>query len=65
MHMHAKLFVFFAILMFAVPAAAQDVNLTEGCITNYSADVDYFPEKDRDSERGKIRCRVSQSLQSH
>lgn len=43
--MHAKFVVFFTILMFIVPAAAQDVNLTEGCITNYSADVDYFPEK--------------------
>ncbi|MCY4070458.1 MAG: ABC transporter substrate-binding protein [Chloroflexi bacterium] len=43
--MHVKLVVFFTILMFLVPATAQDVNLTEGCITDYSPDVDYFPEK--------------------
>jgi len=43
--MRSKLFVFFSILMFMVPATAQDQNVTEGCITNYSADVDYFPEK--------------------
>ncbi|MDE2859419.1 MAG: ABC transporter substrate-binding protein [Chloroflexota bacterium] len=43
--MNAKLVVFFAILMFLLPATAQEQNLTEGCITDYNANVDYFPEK--------------------
>ena len=32
-------------LWFALTAAAQDANLTDGCVTNYVADVDYFPQK--------------------
>ena len=43
--MKQKLVLFFSILMFLLPAAAQDLNLTEGCISDFSADVDYFPEK--------------------
>ncbi len=43
--MKRKLVLFFSILMFLIPAAAQDLNLTEGCISDFSADVDYFPEK--------------------
>ncbi len=43
--MKRKLVLFFSILMFLLPAAAQDLNLTEGCISDFSADVDYFPEK--------------------
>lgn len=51
--MCSKLVLLLVILIFAVPATAQDVNLTEGCITDFSADVDYFPEKVeiRDAER--------------
>ncbi len=43
--MKRKLVLFFSILMFLLPAAAQERNLTEGCISDFSADVDYFPEK--------------------
>lgn len=51
--MRSKLVLLLVILIFAGPATAQDVNLTEGCITDFSADVDYFPEKVeiRDAER--------------
>ena len=28
-----------------LPATAQDANLTDGCVTDYAADVDYFPQK--------------------
>ena len=35
------------LLIFAglLPATAQDANLTDGCVSDYSADVDYFPQK--------------------
>ena len=36
----------FAVLLFALlPVSAQTVNLTDGCVSDYSAEVDYFPQK--------------------
>ncbi len=32
-------------LLVLMPASARDSNLTEGCVTDYAADVDYFPDK--------------------
>ncbi len=43
--MPAKLVLFFAILMSMQPVAARDGNLTDGCVSDYRADVDYFPDK--------------------
>lgn len=43
--MCSKLAVFFATLLFLVPVTAQSVNVTEGCISDYDAGIDYFPEK--------------------
>lgn len=43
--MRSKLVLFIVILMFAVPATAQVSNLTNACITDYHADIDYFPHK--------------------
>ncbi len=38
--------VVFAVLLFSLPpVSAQAVNLTDGCVSDYSADVDYFPHK--------------------
>ena len=36
------LIVFFAGLL---PAAAQEGNLIDGCVRDYAADLDYFPDK--------------------
>ena len=35
----------FIALLFLSPIAAQDSNLTDGCVSDYAADVDYFPDK--------------------
>ena len=37
--------VLFVLLTVLLPAAAQQVNLTEGCVSDFAADVDYFPHK--------------------
>ena len=42
------LFKFAVVMMlwlFCLPMAAQDANLTDDCVTDYVADVDYFPQK--------------------
>ena len=39
-------FLLIAILLFGLlPASALDANLTDGCVSDYNAAVDYFPEK--------------------
>ena len=43
--MPSKLVVLFTVLMYIVPATAQDANVTDGCVTDYSVDVDYYPDK--------------------
>ena len=43
--MKATLFVLVVLLSSLLPAAALDRNLTDGCVENYAADVDYFPQK--------------------
>ena len=43
--MPSKLVVLFTILLFIVPVMAQDFNVTDGCVADYRADVDYFPDK--------------------
>lgn len=43
--MPAKLLVLLTALLLWTPATAQDLNLTDSCIEDFSADVDYFPEK--------------------
>ena len=53
------LFKFAVVMMlwlFCLPMAAQDVNLKNGCVTDYAADVDYFPQKAeiRDAENFSV-----------
>ncbi len=43
--MKSTLLALFIFLTGLLPAAAQDENLTAGCVENYAADVDYFPHK--------------------
>ena len=43
--MKAILFALFLLLHNQLPASALDANLADGCVTDYSADVDYFPQK--------------------
>ena len=43
--MKATLFALFVLLASLLPAAALDGNLTNGCVEDYAADVDYFPQK--------------------
>jgi iron complex transport system substrate-binding protein len=38
-------FVFVLLLIFVFPAAAQDGNSTDACVTDYDESVDYFPHK--------------------
>jgi iron complex transport system substrate-binding protein len=38
-------FVFVLLLIFVFPAAAQDGNVTDACVTDYDESVDYFPDK--------------------
>lgn len=55
--MRFKLMTLFTVLMFVAPAAALGTNLTESCVKDFRADVDYFPEKVeiRDAERLAVR----------
>ena len=43
--MKFTLLVVIVLLSSLAPAAAVDANLTDGCVQDYSADVDYFPQK--------------------
>lgn len=43
--MKTALLTLILLLIATAPAAAQDGNLTEGCITDFDAAVDYFPQK--------------------
>lgn len=43
--MYTKFFIIFSILLSVMPIMAQDVNLTDGCVTEFDAAVDYFPDK--------------------
>lgn len=43
--MKSTLFALFVLLASLLPTAALDHNLTDGCVENYAADVDYFPQK--------------------
>ena len=43
--MKATLLALFIVFTSLLPASALDENLTDGCVADYSADVDYFPEK--------------------
>ncbi len=43
--MKSTLLALFIFLTGLLPAAAQEENLTAGCVENYTADVDYFPHK--------------------
>jgi len=43
--MKATLFTLFVLLASLLPASALDENLTAGCVSDYAADVDYFPQK--------------------
>jgi iron complex transport system substrate-binding protein len=41
----ARILLLIAVLLTFSPLQAQDTNLTAGCVENYDADVDYFPDK--------------------
>lgn len=43
--MKATLLALFIVFNSLLPASALDENLTDGCVADYSADVDYFPDK--------------------
>ena len=43
--MKSALLAFILLLTSLLPAAALDANLTDGCVEDYAADVDYFPQK--------------------
>jgi len=43
--MKSALLILFVFLASLLPASAIDANLTEGCVQDYAADVDYFPQK--------------------
>lgn len=43
--MFKKLSILLLLAFFVFPVAAQDSNVTDGCVTNYDAAVDYFPDK--------------------
>ena len=44
--MKASLVVIFIVTLFCLlPATAQEGNLTKDCVSDYAADVDYFPDK--------------------
>ena len=43
--MKAALLILFLLLANLLPAAALDSNLTDSCVSDYAADVDYFPQK--------------------
>ncbi|MCY3977249.1 MAG: ABC transporter substrate-binding protein [Chloroflexi bacterium] len=43
--MKSTLLVIIVLLTSLLPAAALDANLTDGCVEDYAADVDYFPQK--------------------
>ena len=43
--MKVKLLLFVMLLISLYPVQAQDANLTEGCVSDYSEDIDYFPQK--------------------
>ncbi len=43
--MKATLLALFILIASLLPASALDGNLTDGCVEDYSADVDYFPDK--------------------
>ena len=43
--MQSILIALMILLWCLLPATAQDANLTDGCVTDYAADVDYFPQK--------------------
>jgi len=43
--MKATLFTVFVFLASLLPASALDENLTASCVSDYAADVDYFPQK--------------------
>lgn len=44
------------LLLSGLPLAAQEANLTDGCVEDYAADVDYFPHKAeiRDAENFSV-----------
>ena len=43
--MKTTLYALLALFASLLPASALDGNLTDGCVENYTADVDYFPQK--------------------
>ena len=43
--MKAALLALFIVFTSLLPASALDENLIDGCVADYSADVDYFPDK--------------------
>ena len=43
--MNAKLVATFILLLCLMPITAQNLNLTDNCVSDFSAEVDYFPEK--------------------
>lgn len=43
--MKTTLLVIVVLLASLLPAAALDANMTDGCVADYAADVDYFPQK--------------------
>ena len=43
--MKSTLFALLVLLTSLLPAAAIDGNMTDGCVSEYAADIDYFPQK--------------------
>lgn len=43
--MQSKIFIILTLLLSVMPIMAQNVNLTDGCVTEFDAAVDYFPDK--------------------
>ena len=43
--MKSKLLLLAVLLFSLLPVAAQEANLTDGCVSGYDAEVDYFPQK--------------------
>ena len=53
--MKVRLFAILALLISGMPIAAQAGNMTDGCVSDYAADVDYFPDKVEIHDAEKFR----------